>query len=125
MFEDEIATQIVDAAIHSHKALGPGLLESVYVAALGIELRGRALRFEHQVPVQAHYKGQPLGIAFRVDLVVEGRVLVEAKAVQALEPVHTAQLLSCLRLTDLRLGLLLNFNVPLMKDGIKRVANKL
>ena len=116
---------MVDAAIAVHRVLGPGLLESVYVSALGIELAERNIRFEREVAVQGQYRGKPLGIAYRADLLVEGIVLIEAKAVQTLEPVHLAQVLSYLRLSGLHLGYLLNFHAPVMKNGIKRVVNRL
>ena len=125
MNEDEVGTQVVDAAIAVHRVLGPGLLESVYVSALGIELAERNIRFEREVAVQGQYRGKPLGIAYRADLLVEGIVLIEAKAVQTLEPVHLAPVLSYLRLSGLHLGYLLNFHAPVMKNGIKRVVNRL
>ena len=125
MDEDAVATQIVDAAIAVHRVLGPGLLESAYGAAMAIEMVERGLTFEQEVAVQARYHDLPLGIAYRADLIVEGKVLVEAKSVRELEDVHIAQVLSYLRLGGFRLGLLLNFNVPIMKRGIKRIANNL
>ena len=123
MDDDAVATQIVDAAIAVHRALGAGLLESAYVAALGIELSDRGLQFAQEVPVHACYRERPLGIVYRADLIVEGKVLVEAKSVRQIEDIHLAQVLSYLRLGGLRLGLLLNFNVPVMKAGIKRIIN--
>jgi GxxExxY protein len=120
---DEISKQIVDAAISIHKTLGPGLLESAYVAALEIECLSRNMSFLREVPVSASYKGRPLGVVYRADLLVMDKVLVEVKSVQSIEPVHMAQLLSYLRLGNWRVGLLLNFNTPLMKNGIKRIAN--
>ncbi len=123
MNDDEIGAQLVDAAVAIHKVLGPGLLESAYVAALQIELSERGLTHECEVPVNASYRGRPLGIVYRVDLLVEQRIIVEVKSVQRLEPVHTAQLLSYLRLGRWRLGFLLNFNTPLMKSGIRRIVN--
>jgi len=123
--EDEISTQLVDAAIAVHKALGPGLLESAYVAALEIELSLRGLSFAREVSVQGFYKGRPLGVVYRADLLINDLVLLEVKAVQHIEPIHLSQLLSYLRLGRWKLGLLLNFNTPLMKDGIRRVVNAL
>jgi GxxExxY protein len=123
--ENELARQVVDAAVAIHKALGPGLLESAYVAALEIEFAERGLRFVHEAPIAAEYHGKPLGVAYRADLVVESLLLFEVKAVDALGPLHTAQTLTYLRLGGLRLGLLINFSSPLIKDGIKRVANNL
>jgi len=123
--EDEISGHLVDAAIAAHKVLGPGLLESAYVAALEIELTHRDLYFERETPIPATYRGQPLGIAYRADLLVRGKVLIEVKSVQSLEAIHVAQLLSYLRLGGWKLGLLLNFNSTLMKSGIRRVVNDL
>jgi len=123
--EDEISAQLVDAALAVHKILGPGLLESAYVAALEIELGLRGLFFAREVPVQGFYKERPLGVVYRADLLVNGLVLLEVKAVQHIEPIHLSQLLSYLRLGRWKLGLLLNFNTPLMKDGIRRVVNAL
>ncbi len=123
MSEDETAAQIVDAAVAIHKALGPGLLESAYVAALQIEFSARGIGWESEVPIVAFYLGKPLGVVYRADLLIDNRVLIEVKSVAGLEPVHTAQLLSYLRLGQWRLGLLLNFNSPLMKNGIRRIVN--
>jgi GxxExxY protein len=123
--EDAVASQVVDAAVAVHRAFGPGLLESAYVAAMEIEMSERGLRFDREVPLRGSYHGKPLGIVYRADLVVEGKVLIEAKSVRDIEDIHIAQVLSYLRLANLRLGLLLNFNVPLMKRGIKRIANSL
>lgn len=125
MDEDAVAAQIVDAAIAIHRALGPGLLESAYVAALAIELFDRGLQFDSEAPIHAHYRGRPLGIVYRADMVVENKVLIEAKSVRDIEAIHVAQLLSYLRLGDFKLGLLLNFNAPTMKRGIKRIVNNL
>jgi GxxExxY protein len=121
--DDEVAAHIVDAAVAIHKALGPGLLESAYMAALQIEFDERGLNCKREVPIEAKYRGRPLGLVYRADLLVEGKVLVEVKAVLGPEPLHVAQLLSYLRLGGWRLGLLLNFNSPLMKDGIRRIVN--
>ena len=125
MTENDAARQVVDAAVAIHKVLGPGLLESAYVAALEIEFAERGLQFAREMPIHAEYHGKPLGVSYRADLIVESTLLVEVKSVNALTPLHTAQTLSYLRLGRLRLGLLINFSTPLMKDGIKRVANKL
>ena len=125
MDEDGVAAQVVDAAIAIHRALGPGLLESAYVAALEVELVDRGLQFVREAPIQAHYRSRPLGIVYRADMIVENKVLIEAKSVRTIEEIHTAQVLSYLRLGNFRLGLLLNFNVPIMKRGIKRIANNL
>lgn len=118
-----LAKTVVDGAIEVHRHLGPGLLESAYEASLCRELELRDLSFARQVPLAVTYKGLPLESGFRLDLVVGNELVIELKAVDRLEPIHTAQLLTYLKLGDYRLGLLLNFNVGLMKDGIKRVAN--
>ena len=125
MTENEIAQVIVDAALQVHKTLGPGLLESVYEAALAYELRSRGLVVETQVPIPVVYGEVHLEVGFRADLIVEGKVIVELKAIEAVAPVHKKQLLTYLRLADKRLGLLLNFNVELLKQGITRIANHL
>ncbi len=120
---EEITEQIIGAAIDVHRALGPGLLESLYQEAMVFELERRSLHVQRQVEIPIVYKDQTLGGAFRLDLVVERTVVVELKAVDHVLPVHEAQLLSYLRLTDLPVGLLLNFNVAAMKQGITRRAN--
>jgi GxxExxY protein len=125
MTENEIATAVVDAAFKIHTTLGPGLFESVYEAALEYELAKRGLRVVHQVGLPVHYEEVRLELGFRVDLIVDEKVIVEVKSVEVLAPVHKKQLLTYLRLTDLRLGLLINFNVELIKHGIQRVVNKL
>lgn len=113
--------QIVGCAIEVHRHLGPGLLESVYEAALCHEMLFRGLPFHRQLIVQLHYKGQPIS-HHRVDLVIAEAVVVEIKSVAGFEPIHTAQMLTYLKVTGLRVGLLLNFNVPVMKHGIRRVV---
>ena len=125
MTENEIATVIVDAALRVHRALGPGLLESVYEAALAFELRDRGLQVQRQVPIPVRYRHVIFDEGFRADLVVEAKVIVELKSVERIAPVHPKQLLTHLRLADLRLGLRINFNVELLKAGIKRVVNDL
>jgi GxxExxY protein len=120
---NEISGQVVDAAISVHSALGPGLLESVYEACLAHELRLRGLGIQRQLALPVRYGSIEVEAGLRIDLVVEGAVVVELKAVDALLPIHTAQLLTYLKLGSYPLGLLLNFNVPLMRNGIKRVAN--
>jgi GxxExxY protein len=119
---DAIAKQIVDAAFAVHSTLGPGLLESVYESCLEYELKERGLRVERQVALPVTYKNLRLDAGMRLDLVVADRIAVELKAVESLTAVHTAQILTYLKLTGLRLGFLTNFNVALIKDGIKRVA---
>lgn len=118
--EERLASVIVDAAIKVHSALGPGLLESVYEACLMHELRLRGHRVEAQVVLPIHYEGMTVESGLRLDLRVDGLAIVELKAVEKLLPVHEAQLLTYLKLARLRLGFLLNFNVPLMRDGIQR-----
>jgi len=125
MTENEIATTIVDAAFRIHKTLGPGLLESVYQAILNFELQQRGLLVAQQVALPVHYEGVKLELGFRVDLIVSNKVIIEIKSVEAIAPVHRKQLETYLRLTDLRLGLLINFNMELIKDGIQRVVNRL
>lgn len=125
MTENEIATAILDAAFKIHRILGPGLLESVYQATLDFELQKRGLRVTQQVGLPVYYEEIKLELGFRVDLIVADKVIIEIKSVEALAPVHRKQLLTYLRLMNLRLGLLLNFNVELMKHGIQRVVNGL
>ena len=125
MTENAIATLIVDAAFKIHKTLGPGLLESVYQSILAHELQKRGLRVNQQVGVPVHYEGIKLEVGYRIDLLVAGKVIIEVKSVEQLAPIHKKQLLTYLRLMNLRLGLLINFNVELIKDGIQRVVNGL
>ena len=119
---DAVATKIVDAAYKVHSTLGPGLLESVYEVCLVHELTKRGLTVIEQGVVPVYYDGIKLDTGLRLDLVVNNLVIVELKAVETVLPVHHAQVLSYLKLTGLRLGLLINFNVGLIKDGIHRVA---
>jgi GxxExxY protein len=123
--ENEIAKQTVDAAFQIHKRLGPGLLESVYEVLLAHELRKRGLSVDRQVPVSIQYDGIRFEEGFRADLIVDDKVIVEVKTVQTVNPAHKKQLLTYLRLTDRRLGLLINFAEELIRDGITRVVNKL
>lgn len=125
MSENEIATAIVNAAYKIHTTLGPGLLESVYEAVLTFELEKRRLSVVSQQAIPVVYESVHLEIGFRADLIVGGKVIVEIKSVEALAPVHRKQLETYLRLTGKRLGLLINFNVELIRDGIKRVVNRL
>lgn len=122
---NSITGKIVDAAFHVHKSLGPGLLESVYEVVLAHEIRRRGLYVERQHPVPIEYDDIKLQIGFRADLLVEDRIIVEIKSVEGIAPVHKMQLLTYLRLADKRLGLLINFNVALIKYGIHRVVNGL
>jgi GxxExxY protein len=125
MIENEITGAVVDAAYKVHTTLGPGLLESVYESVMDFELRRRKLRVSRQVAIPVIYEGVCLDEGFRADLIVEDRVIVELKSVEAVHPVHKKQLLTYLRLADKRVGLLINFNVTLIKDGISRVVNNL
>ena len=118
--EERVATLIVDAAIKIHRVLGPGLLECVYEACLTYELRQRGLKVETQVPVAIKYEALTLDGGLRLDLLVEGIAIIELKALEKVIPVHAAQVLTYLKLSRRRLGFLLNFNVPVMKNGISR-----
>ncbi len=117
---DPLSKQILGCAIEVHRTLGPGLLESVYEQALAYELISNGLKIQAQLPVPVTYKAVKLDCGFRLDLVVEDRVVVEIKSVECLLPIHDAQLLTYLKLTGHTLGLLINFNVPLLKNGLKR-----
>jgi GxxExxY protein len=123
--ENETAKQIVDAALLVHKALGPGLLESVYETALYHELSKRGLQVQRQVPVAFVYDGTRYDEGFRIDLLVADCVIVELKSVEDVHPVYQKQLLTYLRLSQKRLGLLINFSTTLLKNGITRVVNGL
>ena len=125
MNENEIATAVVDAAYKIHTTLGPGLLESVYEATLEYELKKRGLHVRQQVALPVYYEEVKLNVGFRIDLLVNDKVIIEIKSVEALSPIHRKQLETYLRLTDLRLGLLINFNVELIKHGIQRGVNRL
>jgi GxxExxY protein len=125
MHENEIAKQIVDSAFRVHKTLGPGLLETVYQAALAYELTKRGLNIQLERGIPAEYDGVRLDLGFRADIIVENKVIIECKSIEALAPVHSKVLLTYLRLADMRLGLLINFNVELIKDGIRRVVDRL
>jgi GxxExxY protein len=121
--EDRITGEIIGAAIEVHRELGPGLLESAYEQCLCHELSLRGLTFERQAPLPVAYKGVRLDCGYRMDVVVEDAVLVELKTVDKLLPIHEAQLLTYLKLSGHQLGLLMNFNVPVLKDGLKRIVN--
>lgn len=125
MNENEISGKIIGCAIEVHKALGPGLLESAYEECLFYELTGAGLKVERQKPLPVVYKEVKLEAGYRVDLLVEGKVVIELKSVEALNDVHTAQVLTYLKLSGCKLGLLMNFNVFRLTDGIKRLVNKL
>jgi len=122
---EEVARIIVDAAIKVHKTLGPGLLESAYQVCLAYELRKRGLRVECEVPLPVVYDGQYIDAGYRIDMIVEGMIVIENKTVERILPVHEAQLLTYLRLSGCRVGFVLNWNVALMKEGIKRMVNNL
>jgi GxxExxY protein len=117
-----ITEKIIGAAIEVHRHLGPGLLESAYQVCLAQEMRLQNLTFEQEKPLPLEYKGLRLDCIYRLDFLVEGLIIIELKTVEKLQPIHEAQLLTYLRLTGCRIGLLINFNVPVLKDGIKRMA---
>jgi GxxExxY protein len=119
---NDLSSAIIAAAIEVHRALGPGLLESAYEQCLAQELSLRKMPFERQKPLPVHYKGTQLDCGYRLDFLVDGMVVVEVKAIDRLLPIHQAQLLSYLKLGGWKLGLLINFHVPLLRDGIKRVV---
>lgn len=123
--ENEIAREVVDAAFHIHKALGPGLLESVYEAVLARELEKRGLSVVRQQPVPIVFGGLRFDEGFRADLIVKEKVIIELKSVEQIAPVHKKQLLTYLRLADKRLGLLINFGSAVIKEGISRIVNGL
>ena len=125
MNENEISKIVVDAAFHIHSEIGPGLLESAYQAVLGHELEQRGLEIQREAAVPLRYRGVEVGEAFRADLIINRLVIVELKSVEQVAPVHKKQLLTYLRLTGLKLGLLINFGQPLLKDGVSRVVNGL
>ncbi len=120
--EDRVAAAIVDAGYQVHKALGPGLLESAYEECLAFELAERALSVRRQVAMPITYKSVQLEAGYRLDLIVQSLVVVEVKAIEQLQPVHQAQLMTYLRLSGCRLGFLLNFTVPVFKNGVRRIV---
>jgi GxxExxY protein len=122
---NRISYEIIDAAIDVHKAMGPGLLESVYQQCLVKELRRRALHVDTMIPVPLVYKGEPLGKEYVMDILVEDNILLELKAVEFVLPVHKAQIISYLKLSEKPLGFLINFNVPNLKEGLERFVNGL
>jgi GxxExxY protein len=123
--EDILSKTIIGAAIEVHRQIGPGLLESVYEECLCAEFRESGVGFERQVVLPVNYRGRKLDCGYRLDLVIDKLVVLELKAVKRLEPIHNAQLLTYLRLSGMRLGILLNFNELLLENGIKRVVNNL
>jgi len=122
---NKLSSRIIRAAIEVHKALGPGLLESAYEECICYELGLGGLSLERQKPLAVQYKGIDLDCGYRLDVVVENAIILELKSCDKIEPIHKAQLLTYLRLSGLKLGLLLNFNVPLMREGIVRIVNEL
>jgi GxxExxY protein len=122
---NKLSSEIIRAAIEVHKALGPGLLESAYERCLCHELNLRGLSHKSQQPLDVRYKGIKLDCGYRLDIVVEDKIILELKSCEKIEPIHKAQLLTYLKLSGIKLGLLLNFNVTLMRDGIVRIVNEL
>jgi GxxExxY protein len=120
LYEEALTERIIGAAIEVHRAVGPGLLESAYQTCLAYEFSLRGLDFEQQKPLSIEYKGTRLECGYRLDFLVADKVVVELKAVDELHPVHEAQLMTYMKLAGCRIGLLINFNVPLLKDGIRR-----
>ena len=125
MNEDELSNLIIGKAIEVHRLLGPGLLESTYEECLCYELSLNNIAFERQAPMTVVYKGIQLDCGYRADIIVNKKVILELKSVSDIQPIHKAQLLTYLKLSGLKLGILLNFNVQLMKDGINRFVNNL
>ena len=125
MSENEISSKIIGAAIEVHKQLGPGLLESTYETCLAYELKEMGLDVKQQQALPVVYKEVKLDAGYRIDLLIENKVIVEIKSVEALADIHTAQLLTYLKLKDLKLGLLINFNSVRVVDGLKRIVNNL
>jgi GxxExxY protein len=121
----ELSGRIIGAAIEVHKSLGPGLLESVYEECLCHELLLRGVSFERQKPLIVKYKGKILECGYRLDMVIENRIILELKSCEKIDPIHKAQLLTYLKLSGLHLGLILNFNVPVMRNGVVRIVNEL
>ena len=119
---DELSNRVIGLAIEVHRNLGPGLLESAYEQCLGIELRNSEIKFTAQCPFPINYKGNAIDFGYRIDLLVENSLILELKCVEKLLPIHEAQLLTYLKLTNVCTGLLINFNVALLKDGIRRMA---
>ncbi|MCX6912562.1 MAG: GxxExxY protein [Verrucomicrobiota bacterium] len=120
---EEMATLAVDSAFSVHKELGPGLLESAYEACFAHELELRGVKYQRQLPVPLNYKGKLIEVGFRADIVIEQRLLIELKAVEGIIPVHQAQVITYLKILQLPLGLLINFNEVLIKHGIHRILN--
>lgn len=121
--EDELSNSIIGAAIEVHKIIGPGVLESAYEECLCYELGRKGMAFERQKSLPLFYKNINLDCGYRVDILVEKLVIIELKAIEKIEPIHEAQILTYLKLANLWLGLIINFNVPVLKDGIRRIVN--
>jgi GxxExxY protein len=122
LYEKELAHRIINAAIEVHKALGPGLMESAYQACLAREMSLQDIPFEQETSLPVEYKGVRIDCSYRLDFLVDSKVVVELKAVDNIQPVHEAQLLTYLKLTGCHVGLIINFNVPVLKDGVKRMV---
>jgi GxxExxY protein len=125
MDENEISFNVIGAAISIHKSVGPGLLESAYEAALAHDLREMGFKIKQQVPIPFYYKNVKQEIGYRADIIVENKVIIEIKSIDSLAPVHFAQTLTYLKISDLKLGLLLNFNSVILKNCIHRIVNSL
>lgn len=125
MTENEISYKVIGAAIDIHKCIGPGLLESAYENALGYDLKEMGFEVRQQIPMPFVYKGVNQEVGYRIDLLVNNKLIIEVKAVEILAPVHYAQLLTYLKLSGLKLGLLINFNSKTLKDSIHRIVNNL
>jgi GxxExxY protein len=123
LYEERLTGEIIGAAIEVHRQLGPGLLESTYQACLARELELRGIQFEYEKPLPLEYKGVRLECGYRIDLLVAGLVIIEIKSVEALAPIHEAQLLTYLKLTGVKIRLLINFNVVVLKSGIRRLVH--
>ena len=124
MDTNQLSNKIIGAAIEVHRALGPGLLESAYEECLCYELDSREINFERQLSLPVLYKEKQLDCGYRIDVLIEKSIILELKAIDKIEAIHKAQLLTYLKLSNIRLGLILNFNVPIMKNGIVRIVNE-
>lgn len=125
MTENELSYKIIGAALEVHKTLGVGLLESAYEVALAYELKALGFKVESQIVLPLKYKNETIDNAYRIDLIVEDKVIIEVKSVLEIHPIFYSQILTYLKLTNIKLGLLINFNTPLIRDGIHRIVNKL
>ena len=120
---NKITEKVIGCAIEVHRHLGPGLLESTYQECLKYELKLNNVKFESEVPIPIKYKDLKIGFAFRADFIIEDQIIIELKAVEEIHPIHSAQLLTYLKLTGKKIGLVINFNAVVLKNGIKRMAN--